>query len=111
MLDSNTILLSGYAKLPTNITAEAVYNTLVIVVLADRNSGVILDAEASVVTELSRRFIADMLRGYDLHNGPEELIAQLEQRYLGNARKALETALRTIFVKYRDYTEAHVPER
>ena len=103
MHDRNTVLLSGYAKLPSNITAEAVYNTLVIAVLFDRRTGIIIEAEASVVTELSKRFIAELLIGYDLNSGPEPLIAAFEEYYLGNAKKALETALRSIFTKYQDY--------
>ncbi len=107
MHDSNAILLSGYAKLPTNITAEAVYNTLVVAVLIDKRSGVIIEAEASMVTELSKHFVAELLKGYNLSDGPDGLIALFEDSYLGNAKKALETAIRTIFVKYQDYIESH----
>ncbi len=106
MHDRNTVLLAGYAKLPSNITAEAVYNTLVIAVLFDRRTGIILEAAASVVTELTKRFISELLAGYDLNDGPEPLIARFEEYYFGNAKKALETALRSIFAKYQDYMAA-----
>lgn len=111
MHDSNAVLLSGYAKLPTNITAEVIYNTLVVAVLVDKRSGVIIDAEVSMVTELSKRFVAELLRGYNLNDGPEGLIMLFEDSYLGNARKALETAVRSIFVKYQDYMASRTSER
>lgn len=103
MIDGNTLLLSGYAKLPANTTAEMVYNTLVLVVIIDKRTGVILDAEPSVVTELAKKYINDIMSGYDMNNGPEELLEIFEECYHGNAKRALETAMRMVFSKYRDY--------
>jgi hypothetical protein len=107
MRDTNTILLSGYAKLPSNITAEAVFGVLAIAVLFDKRSGIIIDAEASMVTELSKRFVSDLMKGYNLNDGPDGLIEQFEECYLGNSKKALETAIRSIFVKYEEYRANH----
>jgi hypothetical protein len=107
MRDSNAILLSGYAKLPSNITAEAVFGVLAIAVLFDKRSGVIIDAEASMVTDLSKHFVSDLLKGYNLSDGPDGLIEQFEESYLGNSKKALETAIRSIFVKYEEYRATH----
>jgi len=101
--DWNTVLLSGYAKLPTNITAETVYETLVIAVLFDKRSGIIVEAEASMVTQIARRFISHLLVGCNLNDGPDEVMESFEAYYHGNAKKALETAMRMIFNKYQDY--------
>ncbi len=99
----NTVLLSGYAKLPTNTTVEAEYHILVVAVLFDKRTGVIVDAEASVVTNLTKRFITNLLIGYNLNDGPEELMETFENYYYGNVKKALETAIRSVFIKYNDY--------
>jgi len=103
MRDWDSVLLSGYAKLPNNITAENVYTVMALAVLFDRRSGIILDAEASVVTQLAKKFIAELMVGYDLNAGPDDLIEVFENYYHGNAKKALETAMRMIFTKYQDY--------
>ena len=103
MKDKNVVLISGYAKLPSNITAEVVYDTLVIVALFDRRSGIIIEAEASMVTDLSKRFVSELMEGYNLNDGPDALIAEFEELYLGNAKKALETAIRMIFARYQEY--------
>ena len=71
----NTVLLSGYAKLPASTTAEAVYNILVVAVVFDIRTGVIIDAEASMVTDLAKRFISELMVGYNMHDGPDELMA------------------------------------
>ncbi|MDR0813523.1 MAG: DUF3870 domain-containing protein [Oscillospiraceae bacterium] len=97
-----TVLISGYAKLPAHITSEEVYKTLVTVVLVDFESGLISAGECSVITDLSKDFIADLLRGYNLNDGPDKLMAQLELSYFGQAKKAIETSLRAIFAKYED---------
>jgi hypothetical protein len=103
MRERNTVLLSGYAKLPTNITAEMVFEMLAVAVLFDRRSGIILEAEASMVTNIARKFIAELLVGYNLNDGPDELMEDFETYYHGNAKRALETAIRMIFSKYQEY--------
>lgn len=99
----NTILIAGYAKLPGNMTAEAVYETLALVVVADKNTGVILEAEPALVTGVTKRFIGDMLTGCNLNDGCEVFSARLEENYLGNAKKALQTAFRMICTKFEEY--------
>ncbi len=103
MQDWNTILMSGYAKLPSNTTAEMVYQILAVAVLFDKRTGVIVEAEASMITDIAKRFIAKLLVGYDLNDGPDELMKTFETYYHGNAKRALETALRMIFSKYQEY--------
>ncbi len=105
-MNENAVLISGYAKLPGNITAEAVYDTLVLAVLFDRRTGVVIEAEASVVTELSKRFISSLLVGYNLNDGSDGLIRLFETHYLGGAKKALETAIRMVCIRYQDYRAA-----
>ena len=101
--DRNTVLLSGYAKLPTNTTAENVYQMLAVAVLFDKRSGIIVEAEASMVTSIARSFISRLLVGYNLNDGPEDLMETFEAYYHGNAKRALETAMRMVFNKYQDY--------
>ena len=105
MKDRNCVLISGYAKLPSNITAETVYSILAIVVLFDARNGTILSAEASMVTDLARSFVSELLVGYNLNDGPEKLMQLFELHYHGTAKKALETAVRMVFSNYQDYMD------
>lgn len=100
---SNTILLSSYAKLPSSTTAEAVYEVLVLTVLFDSRTGSIVEAEASMVTDLAKTFISNLIVGYNLNDGPDGLIELFDTYYHGHAKKALETAIRGVCNKYRDY--------
>ena len=105
MHDRNTVLLSGYAKLPTNITAEAVYDMLALTVVFDNRNGIIVAAEASMVTNLAKEFISDLMVGYNLNDGPDGMIKDFEAYYHGNARRALETAIRMVFTKFQEYID------
>ena len=82
-------------------------NTLVVVVVFDRRNGLILNAEASVITNLSKNFISELLVGYNLNDGLEPLVSNIEEYYFGSTKKALETALRMIFQRYQEYRAAN----
>lgn len=100
--DADCILISGYAKLPANITSEEIYKTLVTVAIVDRNSGMILDAECSMVTDIAKQFIANLMIGYNLNDGLFGLMEQFEKTYFGHAKRAVETSLKMIFTKYSE---------
>jgi hypothetical protein len=99
---SGLVLISGYAKLPANITSEEVFKTLVVVVLVDMQLGTITDAECSVVTEVSKKFISGILIGYNLASGPDALIERFEKSYFGQTKKAIIASLKMIFEKYSE---------
>lgn len=96
------LLISGYAKLPAHITSEEIYKTLVIVTLVDMEFGTVVSAECSVVTEVAKSFIAGMIVGYNLNDGPEKLIDRFDRLYYGQAKKAIETSLKMICAKYKE---------
>ncbi|SHI15872.1 protein of unknown function [Sporobacter termitidis DSM 10068] len=99
---TDVILISGYAKLPANTTSEEVYKTLVLVVLVDMTRGEVVNAECSVVTDVTKSFVAGMIIGYNLNDGPEKLIARFDKLYYGHAKRAIETSLKMVFAKFKE---------
>jgi len=99
-----TLFIAGYAKLPSNITANNLYDVLACAVEVEKETGVIVDADCTLATELSRDFIKRLLKGYDLLNDFDTIISQIEERYHGNANKALITAIKKIKDKYHSHT-------
>lgn len=97
------VLLAAYAKLPGGTTAQMMYDTLVLVVIFDRASGRVVQAEASFVTGVARDFLAGLLVGYDLNRGPDELLALLQEVYFAPLKKALISAVKMIFSQYEEY--------
>lgn len=103
MNNDTAVLISGYAKLPENTAAEAMYENVVIAVVFDNRTGIIVEAEATMATELSKKFVSSLLAGYNLNDGIEPLITVFEEHYLGKVRRALESALRSVFSEYQEY--------
>lgn len=99
----DTIFLSGYAKLPDNTTAQKLYSHLVLVVTVRVPEGIIQDVDCTMATELGRRFVRELLTGYDLRQGPDPLVEALSRSYYGHLRKALQTCFKGICAQYGEY--------
>ncbi len=104
---TGNILLSGYAKLPSNTAAQKMYDQLVVVVSIDFESGIVLEADCTMATDLGKRFVSTMMRGYDLNRGPDDLLEAINLRYYGHLKKALLTAIREVCQHYTELKQDH----
>ena len=103
------VLFSGYAKLPTGITASEMYKVIGLVIVVNEDSGEILEADCTLATEVARRHVSNLIVGYSLNQSPEKLVRSVDHAYQGSAKKAIVTAIRIIYDKYRSYKEGVVP--
>lgn len=103
ILDANVVLFSAYAQLPSGTVSSEIYGVMALVVLIEMESGTIVDAECTLSTPLSQKFVAELLRGKSLRQSPKALTDLIGEVYQGNAKKAIITALRIIFDKYTAY--------
>ncbi|KUO74368.1 MAG: hypothetical protein APF77_16295 [Clostridia bacterium BRH_c25] len=103
-MEHNGILISGYARLPQGITAKELYSVIVVVIVVEKQSGVIIDADCSLVTELTKKFVKDILIGCTL-NDLEPIEDKFEEYYYGSARKAIISAIKTCAEKYKQICE------
>ena len=101
----NTVFITGYAKLPSAITAEKLYEVVAIGVEVDPTTGIIVDADCTLATDVSKRFFKKLTKGYCLFDGIEPLILRFETRYYGSARKALVTAMKIMYQKWESCVE------
>ena len=97
------VLFSGYAKLPEGITATELYKVIGLVVVIDVNTGIIKDADCTLATRLACKQVSGVLIGQNISNGVEDLQRDMDNKYQGSAKKAISTAIRIIFDKYRSY--------
>jgi hypothetical protein len=102
-VDENRVLFSGYAKLPTGITASEICRLIGIIVVVDINTGIIVEADCTLTTELARRHVIKAIVGYDLNLGSEPLQQIIDRVYQGGAKKAIITVIRIVCDKYRSY--------
>lgn len=98
------VLFSGYARMPSNTTAQKIYEELALVAVIDMNTGVIHNVECTMVTGLAKEFVSNLIIGYDMNRGVEELLKKLEYKYQGHLKKALASAIKMIGTQYADAT-------
>jgi hypothetical protein len=103
------VLFSGYAKLPTGITATELYRVIGLVILIDMETETIVEADCTLATSVARNHVSQTLMGQTLKNGPEPLVRLIDQVYQGSAKKAIITAIRISYDKYRSYKEGACP--
>ena len=96
------VLFSGYARLPSNTTAQKLYEELVLVAVIDMNTGVVHNVECTMVTGLAKEFVGNLIIGYDMNKGVEELLATLEYKYQGHLKKALASSIKAIGTQYAE---------
>lgn len=104
-MEEQSLLFTGYAKFPARTTADEIYHYLCVSLEVERDTGEILAADCTLVTELSREFFTRIIRGYSLHHDFACIEEVMEDRYQGNARRALLTAMRRIREQYIAYSE------
>ena len=102
-MQDKKVLFSGYAKLPTGITASEMYKVIGIIVVVDMKTGLIENADCTLATNTAKNHVCKHIIGYNLSNGPEGLQEVLEDVYQGSAKKAVTTAIRIIYDKYKSY--------
>lgn len=95
-------LFSGYARLPSNTTAQKIYEELVLVMVIDMNTGVVHNAECTMVTGLAKEFVSNLIIGYDMNQGIEPLIRTFERRYQGHLKRQLASSIKMIGTQYAE---------
>ena len=110
-MQDKKVLFSGYAKLPTGITASEMYKVIGIIVVVDMKTGFIENADCTLATKTARDHVCRHIVGYNLSNGLEGLQEILEDVYQGSAKKAVTTAIRIIYDKYKSYKNGDTQEQ
>ncbi len=101
IMENNLMCITGYAKLPSGITATEMYKVIAVCAILNSENGVIEDIDCSLVTATARNFIKELIVGNNI-NDLDVLQATLNQCYFGSAKKALMSALKIIQDKYQN---------
>jgi hypothetical protein len=102
-VEPNEIFVTGYAKLPKGITATELYHVIAVGLIVDKETGIIVDADCSLVTRVAKEFFKELVVGQNL-NDCQELHALFKDKYYGSAKKALLSALKTCNEKFKQIT-------
>lgn len=102
---AKTVFLAGHGKLPQGMAAKGPFEHMAVVVEVDEKHGVILNAQCTLVTDLARTVIEDILKGYSLKDGVEEIIAEVKEVYHGAAKNAIIASIKDLSREYQNYLE------
>ncbi len=97
------ILFSGYSKshIGTGIADKAIG----IIVTIDARTDTIIEAECTIIPELSRKFIGELLVGQSLRNGTSDITEVIANCYNDPHCRAVIAALNIIGEKYVHYKQ------
>ncbi|MDQ0273250.1 DUF3870 domain-containing protein [Cytobacillus purgationiresistens] len=101
-----TYFIAGHAKLPQGMAARNLYDSITITLELDFKYGVIVDASCTLATEHGREYIRQLLRGYSLQDGMDDILDKLKKHYRGKAGQAIQAALKDVFLQY-DMVQSH----
>lgn len=91
-----TYLFSGYARLPQNVSHQAVYKRVGVIAEVDE-AGTIVDCSFTLVTGVARDFLSRLLKGRSVIDGRAETETLIRARYFGHSQGALIYALHRLF--------------
>ncbi|MGX8797025.1 DUF3870 domain-containing protein [Fusibacter sp. JL298sf-3] len=103
-MDTTQIFVTGYAKLPHGITAKELYSVIAVGLVVERHTGVIIDSDCSLATDLAKNFVKRILVGTNL-NDMDAIEKRIKTYYFGSAKKAITSAVKTCGEKYRQIME------
>ncbi len=96
----NSIYISSYAKLPSEIPSGGMYKSIDIGLIINMETHVIEGVSITLVTEEAKCFLSQILEGYCMDDGIEPLIEIIKKKYFGSSQKAVCVTLKLVYEKY-----------
>ncbi|EAX48815.1 conserved hypothetical protein [Thermosinus carboxydivorans Nor1] len=100
-----TIYIVGNAKAGQNNPITLNYGQFFIAFVVHRETGEILECGASVMLDVTNRFIRQLFVGKSMETSPFEVQKELEARYFGSSQKAILTAFKDAQRKFNLYKQ------
>jgi Domain of unknown function (DUF3870) len=110
MTYKETIICTGYSRLPDGMAAKNLYGVMGVGFEIDPETDCIVNASCTFVTNMCTDFIKSILAGHDLKKGIEEPIEMFEKRYFGLGKKAIISAMRDAYNQYSIYQSMNLYE-
>lgn len=95
----------GYAKLPEQTAARALYGTLAVGATVTIGNNIVTDAWTTLATAQTNAWVSSRLIGTDLLRSPDAFIEEITRNYWGSARGAICQAFRDMVKRYTENLE------
>jgi hypothetical protein len=108
MNTEETILVTGFAQGPRGTTVYETYKTIGVVLVINTRTGVIEDAQFTVLTELMDSYISSLVRGYDTKDGIATLLEKIKKHCLVPSQGAVVQAIRSAWDRYQESRQSRL---
>lgn len=107
----DAFFVAGLATATADTPIAVQYDKLLVVLIVERSTGVILDAECNMVLDVTGDFIASLFVGRCFYTDLEGMIADVCYNYQGINQRALVVCLRDAYAKMIDRATFSIPHR
>lgn len=98
-----TVYFCGYAKLPTNMSANNVFGQITLGLLIDMETGRITDVSCTLLSSLAIDLVRSYLQNRHILDDYDGMVEEITYRHQGNAQRPLIKALGDIRRNYLDF--------
>jgi hypothetical protein len=92
-LRAETLIITGTARLPENVTANHVYGFLSIDIEIDPHTDMVVDFACTLIPKLVEKVLSDCLVGYPFEEGIQNCMQKLETRFYSSTKRAIIAAI------------------
>ncbi|WP_342506099.1 DUF3870 domain-containing protein [Sporosarcina sp. FSL K6-2383] len=101
---SDTIICTGYSRLPDGMAAKNLYGVMGVGFEVDPSTDEIIKTSSTFITNMCTDFLNSIFEGHSLAQGIEEQVEIFESRYFGLGKKAIVMAIKDAYNQYLIYT-------
>ena len=98
-----TLVFSGNARLPENVSVKHVFGCLSVELEVDPVDFKIVDASCTLLPSLGEKILINALIGCEIEEGIKTAINEIESRFFSTTKRAIIAAVEDAHRKYVDY--------
>jgi len=102
---AKTVIVTGYAKMPTGTMIRALSGTLGMGAVVDRETHTIVEGWVSLYAPHNQKFVAELLTGQNLMSDDTDFVQRVQDEYWGAAQGAICQCFRDMVRRYREHHE------
>jgi hypothetical protein len=99
---ARTVIVTGYAKMPTGTMVRATTGILGMGAVVDRETHEVVEGWASLFAPRNQEFVAELLKGQNLMSDESDFVARVQDEYWGAAQGAICQCYRDMVRRYRE---------
>ncbi|MDQ0341205.1 flavorubredoxin [Caldalkalibacillus uzonensis] len=105
--NQNHVLVAGFAQFPKGTPIFELYKVLGCILIIDKENDVIEDATFTFLADTTRNFISSIVKGKCIKNGIDDVIKEVEIRFIVPGQRAVVQSIIAAYERYCDYKSRH----